>query len=643
MNSLIAKLEHMNMSKLKGALTKMPITTLRELQSDLDAKYEKGDTGLADFRYDMVEEYRKQRDPDFKPEDAYAESSGDEEKVALPYFLGSMEKVKPTDEKKLTGWLGKNASEDYIVSSKLDGISCLAVYQDGEHVRLYTRGRKGTVGHDISWLAPRMSTIPVSLNDDIAVRGEIVMPLNTFTRKYKGDALAGYNDARSIVQGLVKGRRPGVSDLHFVTYEVLSDEVVPAPEKQFTRLADLGFELVRHEIVADIGIAKLSDLLVNYRTESPYMIDGLIVQSNVRVRRTTKKYPTYAFAFKIDGPSAEAEVLEVIWNTGQWKQFKPKVRITPTVLGGFENKSATAHNANFIWKNNIGPGAIVTIIRSGDVIPQIVGVVKAAKNPQMPSRPYVWNASHVDVHGSGDVVEDEALQKRINNFFKKMEINEIGPSRVAKMYKNGLNSILAILQASEEQIVEAVESRAIGIKISANIRKGLHNVDIAYTVGAAGALGEKIGRERVVALVAAIPDILTRGSVMDPIDLQAEIMAVDGLGGKTAEMIVENIGTGAAFAAGIRQVMTHSAVPAKPASTGNSLKGQVFVVTGFTDKDLAARIVDQGGIYSTNWTKGVTGVIAGKKSLEKRSGKIKNADEAGIHVYSIADFQNKFF
>jgi DNA ligase (NAD+) len=643
MESLIVKLEDMNMSQLKRALTKMPITTLRELQGDLDAKYEQGDTGLADFRYDMVDEFRKQRDPEFSTEAAYAENSDDEEKVTLPYFLGSMEKIKPTDQKKLTMWLSKNTSKDYIVSSKLDGISCLAVYQDGEHVRLYTRGRKGTVGHDISWLAPRMSTIPVSLNEDIAVRGEIVMPLNTFKRKYKGDALAGYNDARSIVQGLVKGRRPGVSDLHFVAYEVVSDELVPKPEKQLTRLVDLGLEVVRHEIVSDVAITNLTDILVNYRVESPYMIDGLIIQSNVRVRRTTKKYPTYAFAFKIDGPSADAEVLEVIWNTGQWKQFKPKVRITPTELGGFENKAATAHNANFIWKNKIGPGAIVTIIRSGDVIPQIVGVVKHAIQPQMPSRPYVWNDSHVDVYGSGDVVEDEALQKRINNFFKKMEINEIGPSRVAKMYKNGLNGILAILQASEEQIAEAVESRVIGTKIHSNIRKGLHNVDIGYTVGAAGALGEKIGRERVVALVVAIPDILTRGPLMDPIDLKAEIVAVDGLGGKTAEMIVENIDMGAAFAAGIRQVMTNSTVPIKITPTGTSLKGQVFVVTGFTDKDLATQIVDQGGTYTTNWTKGVTGVIAGKKSLEKRSGKIKNADDAGIPVYSIADFQNKFF
>jgi DNA ligase (NAD+) len=640
MEPLIAKLEHMNMSQIKRALSKMDIDTLCELQANLDLKYEKGDTGLADFRYDMVEEIRKQRDPEFNTEAVYAESSDDEEKVTLPYFLGSMEKVKPTDQKKLIRWLSKNTSKEYMVSSKLDGISCLAVYQDGEHVRLYTRGRKGTVGHDISWLAPRMSTIPVSLNDDIAVRGEIVMPLDTFKRKYKGDTLAGYNDARSIVQGLVKGRRPGVSDLHFVTYEVLSDKVVPPPQEQFARLTELNFEVVRHETITEVGVPELTDLLVSYRIQSPYMIDGLIIQSNVPVRRTAKKYPTYAFAFKIDGPSVDVEVLEVIWNTGQWKQFKPKVRITPTKLGGFDNKAATAHNANFIWKNKIGPGAIVTIIRSGDVIPQIVGVVKPSKQPQMPLRPYVWNDTHVDVYGSGEEVEDEALQKRINNFFKKMEINEVGPSRVAKMYKNGLNSILIILQASEDQIIEAVESRVIGTKIHANIRKGLHNVDIAYTVGAAGALGEKIGRERVVALVMAIPDILTRGPLMDPNDLQVEIVAVDGFGGKTADMIVENIDLGATFAAGIKKAMTHSIV-APP--TGNSLEKHIFVVTGFTDKDLATQITEQGGTYSTNWIKGVTGVIAGKKSLEKRSGKIKKADDAGIPVYSLADFHKRFF
>ena len=136
--------------------------------------------------------------------------------------------------------------------------------------------------------------------------------------------------------------------------------------------------------MTNVDKSKLSKYLVDWRENYDYDIDGIIVADDKIYPRTSKN-PKHAFAFKtvLDDQVVESKVVNVIWNPSKDGYLKPKVRIQPVELGGAVIQYATLHNAEFVIKNKIGLGAVVQIIRSGDVIPKVEKVIKPAKNIKM--------------------------------------------------------------------------------------------------------------------------------------------------------------------------------------------------------------------------------------------------------------------
>ena len=122
------------------------------------------------------------------------------------------------------------------------------------------------------------------------------------------------------------------------------------------------------------------NILIDWRENYDYDIDGIIVADDKKYPRTSKN-PKHAFAFKtvLDDQIVESKVVDVIWSPSKDGYLKPKVQIQPVKLGGAVIQYATLHNAEFVIKNKIGLGALVQIIRSGDVIPKVEKVIKQAK------------------------------------------------------------------------------------------------------------------------------------------------------------------------------------------------------------------------------------------------------------------------
>lgn len=643
MNINITEISNKSVKDFTDYINNIKITELKNLKEYLDNLYYNiGDTGLEDYKYDLIKETLEKRDPSYIA--GIGANVGVNESVKLPFFLGSMQKIKPDDSGKLERWLNKNKASEYMISGKLDGVSCLAIYEKGQSVKLYTRGN-GKVGKDISWLAKYNPSLPNKMNRDINIRGELIVKDSVFDKKYKND----YSNARAMVTGILGSKvlQKGAQDINFVAYEVLEKNVAPKPQEQFSMLQKSGIEVVHHQLIkGTINTDILTEYLLKYKNDSPYYLDGIIVQSNIPVKRKSVKYPEYAFAFKIDGESANVLVEKVVWDISKWGAFKPVVHIKPTYLGGVTIRKATAHNAKYIYDNNIGPGAKITIIRSGDVIPKIINVVKESNMAQMPQSKYKWNETRVDIYVKEITPSMGRTMciKRIHTFFQKLEVKEIGPSRVETMHDNGLKSLLSILKASEDNIVNAVGSKPIGVKIYSNIRTVLEEPDISSFVGASGIFGEGIGQERVTALVEGIPNIFELGSQLSKEELTDKILLIEGFSDITTKLIVDNIYWACLFVKIINKLSTKSLVKkvGKPQIIGDKLQDKIFVVTGFTSKELEAQISSLGGIYTTKWTVKAAGVIASGKSLENRTGKIKKADDKGIPVYSLSEFQKKF-
>ena len=104
-----------------------------------------------------------------------------------------------------------------------------------------------------------------------------------------------------------------------------------------------------------------------------------------------------------------------------------RVQIDPVVLGGAKIEYATGFNGKFIEDNKIGLGSLVKLIRSGDVIPHIVAVIQAAEQPRMPTVPYVWNDTHVDIMLKDKSQDSTVKEKTIAGFFKVLDVEGLGP------------------------------------------------------------------------------------------------------------------------------------------------------------------------------------------------------------------------
>ena len=153
---------------------------------------------------------------------------------------------------------------------------------------------------------------------------------------------------------------------------------------------------------------------------------------------------------------AEAKVVDVIWSPSKDGYLKPKVQIQPVKLGGAVIQYATLHNAEFVIKNKIGLGAVVQIIRSGDVIPKVEKVIKPAKTIKMPPSKYKykWNSTKKDLILLNAEDNDIVKLKRIEDFFNKLDVVGLGRGNIQRIMNSGFKTIPKILTMSIQDFMK---------------------------------------------------------------------------------------------------------------------------------------------------------------------------------------------
>ena len=659
MDKLIQKISKKTTQTLQEYLDEQEIDQLILLDEYLRDKYHnEGIQVIPDTKYDLIKETLKIRNPDYQEPIGAKIQEGDN-RVKLPFWLGSMDKIKQEEDSKIKNWITKNKIIDeisdknkYIISSKLDGVSCLAVF-DNQKIKLYTRG-DGTIGSDISHLKNYIKTIPTELTvGKIAVRGELIIQEKVFEKKYS----KLYQNPRNMIAGLIgsKTAREGLSDIHFVVYEIVGESKMPSPETQLNFLKENKFEVVNHTFANEIDSNILTNLLIKMKKDSKYELDGIIIQTNIEYTRNKDKNPKYAFAFKVQGDSIETSVINVEWNVSQWGALKPIVNIKPVKLSGVTISKATGYNGRFIVDNNIGPGAIVTIIRSGDVIPKIINVVKISDSgkPDLPNIPYKWTDTHVDLIVSEEDKEDnkeisnKMCVKRITRFFEKLNIKEIGQSRVQKLFDNGINTLIKIISSSKQELINGLDSEKLGEKIYENIKTALTNIKPADLLGATGVFGEGIGQRKLEVLFETIPDILYMKS--SKTELKELIMKTPGFSDISADLIIDNLKYGISFMESIKPFILNDGKKSQKnidlvSDIQQTLSKKIFVVSGFRDNgELKSEIEKRGGQLIDTWKANASGVIVGKKAVGQETGKVKKALDKGIKVYTVDEFREEFF
>ena len=429
--------------------------------SDFYYNSETGETLVSDQTFDFIKDFLEKKYPSSKVLNQIG-SNIKKDKVKLPFHMGSMNKKKT--EKEIDKWI-KDYPGEVVISDKLDGISFLLSSYNGIY-KIYTRGN-GTYGKDITEIQNYVS-LPQS-KDNFVVRGEILISKKNY-EKVKGE----FSNPRSFVAGMSNQKDFSKKEdylklLDFVCYEFILPEM--KPEDQMKNLKKIGFQTVNNVKLPKFDFTVLSEYMLERKKKSIYEIDGLIITQNKKNTRNTDGNPKYSFAFKMDLDFAITKVISVEWNASKHGKLKPIVNIEPTILCGTTNRKATGNNADFIVTNGIGPGAIVKMIKGGEIIPKIVEVLDK-KTPQMPNVEYKWNETHKEIILLN--MDDETVKiKRIITFFKTLEVENIGPGLYQKIYEAGFNTIKKIMNIKVDDLLKL---DGIKEKSANKIYTSIHNV-----------------------------------------------------------------------------------------------------------------------------------------------------------------------
>jgi len=611
---------------------------------------------LKDDIYDIIKDYIRKK----YPKDPYLKRIGADvdNKVALPYYMGSQNKIKDSEEE-ITKYK-KQYKGPYIISDKLDGVSCLIVYKrtvvakdkNMFDIKLYTRGN-GTYGQDVSHLLTYINGFPDISNitgDYLAIRGELIISKDNW-EKLKTQGENGANP-RNTVSGAINSKtlnKKILNAIDLVCYTLISP-VDPKIKNGLEVIKKMNFFVVNHKVVSDINLDILSDNLQKARNND-YIIDGIVIADIGKHYDIEKdKNPTHSFAFKSIHTLEQVEVIvkEVEWNISKDKYMKPIVKFDEIILDDVKIKQATGFNAGFIEKNVIGPGSRIIIIRSGNVIPHINSVLSKAANekPSMPGTEgvnYKWNDTHVDIIMIDDGNKNSKYDiKNIIYFMKTVDIDYMGPGNIEKIYNAGYDTINKIINIKKDELlrIEGFKDKSAENIIGA--LKKIKDVDCNVLMDASNIMGRGFGSKKIKSITDVYPEIInnTKTGRNKALKLKVdELTKINGIAKISAELFIENLPKYYEFYDSLgfkcNKGVVANIVP-ENIKINNNLKDKTFIFSGFRNKEYEKIIVDNGGKVTTAISKNTSYLVVKDKS--ENTGKIIKARELGITILNIDDF-----
>ena len=283
-------------------------------------------------------------------------------------ITGIDDKIRPWE-------IAKHNLTDSCVTPKLDGVSIISYYKNGVYVGSLTRG-DGEFGVNIT---PKVySKFDKRLNYPLTgyIRGELVIPKNVWKMKYESPE---NKSPRSFIAGKLtreEGFESVISDADIVHYTVYSQGVPLTPRQQLNILLDSNHKTVH--FLYDLTAKDLEDASkcqnILQRLCPNYYCDGLVVK-------------TYEgqFAIKWNGEGVESKVVDVEWTMSRLGKFTPVIIIEPVELSGAVIKRVSGFNYKFIKDNTIGKDGVIRVVRSGEVIPYVVGITQVAPIVNIPT------------------------------------------------------------------------------------------------------------------------------------------------------------------------------------------------------------------------------------------------------------------
>ncbi len=304
----------------------------------------------------------------------------------------SLDKTK--ERETLREFIGEHPT---LLSWKLDGLTIVLTYENGELIKAVTRGN-GIVGEVITNNARVFKNIPlkISFKGRLVLRGEAIITYSDFEKINEtiGDADAKYKNPRNLCSGSVRQLNNEITakrNVRFYAFSLVSAEGVDfrnSREVQFRWLNEQGFEVVEYRKVTAETLDKAMDYFAEAVTTNDFPSDGLVaLYDDIAYGEslgTTAKFPRNAMAFKWADEMRDTRLLEIEWSPSRTGLINPVAIFEPVELEGTTVSRASVHNISIMKELKLGIGDTIRVYKANMIIPQIAENLTGSGNAPIP-------------------------------------------------------------------------------------------------------------------------------------------------------------------------------------------------------------------------------------------------------------------
>ena len=560
----------------------------------------------------------------------------------------------------------------YLAQPKLDGSALSLEYVSGNLHRAATRG-SGERGEDVTLNAKLVANVPQRLNIpiDCHVRGEVVMPLATFEKKYREVS----PNPRNLCSGALRQKRGDgkaeASDLVFWAYDVKFPNESPNATNDselLSWLQKVGIEPAPWEVFDSESPQKeMIAHTENWRGLRPsyeFEIDGIVFKlDNLEQRENlgmTAHHPRWALAWKFPSQEAISVLLDVDWQTGRTGTVTPVARIAPQMVGGVTVENVTLHNVGEVERLEINIGDKVKITRRGDVIPKIIENLGKAETSDLSNRFHADGTQFSGelVHGEISVPDncpacqrelemegaflrctalecDARTARALTYWCRTLEMDGIGEKLIEALLDSGMVSTIADLYRLSHSDITSLER--MGDKSAYNVLDELAKTKSLNLAKFLHALGiERIGPEVATTISQYFSSLQKLLDWVENGEIE-ELTTIDGIGDKVSTIFKEGILKRIDLIIELSQIIT---VTDEAESASGVFDGQSFCITGSLSrprKEIALAIKNAGGKVVGSVSGSLNVLVAG----EKAGSKLAKAQGLGVEVWSENDLFTK--
>ena len=661
---------------MKKADAKKRIEELRKETAYHAKKYYDDDAPeISDFEYDMLMlELRnlEKQYPEFVSDESLTQKVGGTvkegfQKVTHEVPLQSLQDIFDFEElyafdnrmKEQAEKYGKELK--YVVETKIDGLSAALEYKNGEFVRGATRGN-GQVGEDVTNNMLTIKSIPKKLkeNIDITVRGEVFIGKEEFEKLNEERALNEeqlFANARNAAAGSLRQLDSNITakrplDIFIFNVQKSETKVFKSHIESLDYLADLGFNVNPVRIVCNNveEVVNAINKIGEERKDLSFGIDGAVIKvDDLELREkigSTAKVPKWAIAYKYPPEKKETVLKDIICQVGRTGAITPLAILEPVVVAGSTISKTTLHNEDFIKEKDIRIGDHIFIQKAGDVIPEVVEVLKEKRTGkevifEMPKTCPVCGAEVVREFGESvnRCIGIECPAKMLRNIVhfvsrEAMNIDGLGESIIEQLIEKGLINNIADIYYLKYEDISSLKKE--GDKFTKNLLNAINeskNNDLDRVICSLGIrnVGTKLSKT-----------LAKEFRSMDKL-MEADIVRLNGIndvGEITADNIYEFFKQEQTI--DLIQRLKDAGVNMEylqEESGDERFYGKTFVLTGSLEKytrDEASEIIEKlGGKTSSSVSKKTSYVLAG----EDAGSKLTKAQTLGVPVITEEEFE----